>query len=313
MLLFILLIDVRAAYAAGVFNPNASTITLPATIDIPNTTSVGQILWTSNRIHTLLTDSATSTSRFSTGVIGGNLSTYGNNVFETGVKGVGFRIVGEFRTPLTSLKMYFGELSDAFQWPGNSQSYRQEAYLELVSTSDTIESGSIDLSNILATLSFNLNNQGAINQRWQINITGKPVVKRVCFINNIPISVPMGSINKQSFNGLGTWPGDANTKNFSISLNCNTGARINLQINGDVQNAEQGIINISERNSSASGIGIQLLFNNNPVKLSDKISIGQVTNNTNYNIPLQARYYQIKDTITPGTVNAIASFTLTYD
>ncbi|HBV2141019.1 TPA: fimbrial protein [Klebsiella variicola] len=312
LLFFILLIEVRDGYAAGYFYPYYSHITLPATIDIPNMTSPGQVLWTSARINTTLRDGVTSRSRFSTRVNGGILSTYGNNVYETGVKGIGFRIVGNFKTPLTSLNMIFGEESDLYDWPGDQSLFvTQEAYLELVSTSDAIESGTINLSNIYGRVAFNY--QDGDRQQWNIRITGTPVVKRACGIINTTISVPMGEIKKLSFNGPGTWPGDANTRKFAISLNCDVGARINLKIDGDIQNAEQGIVNISEGDNSASGIGIQLLFNNKPIILSNQIDIGKATNNVNYSIPLQARYYQIREKITPGKANAIATFTLTYN
>ena len=313
MFLLILFFTLKNVHAAGVFWPNNSNINLPATIEISKATSVGQVLWTSNRVTTTLRDGVTSKSRFSTSISGANLSTYGNNVYDSGVKGIGFRIVGVFKTPSETLNMYFGNESKLYSWPGDMNVYvTQEAYLELVLTSDSIDSGTVDLTGINAKLAFNLQDVSDVNQRWVITINGTTVIKKICYLNDLAISVPLGDIRKTSFNGPGTWPGDNNTRNFNVSLNCDAGARVDLKIDGNAYNAEKGIINISKINSSASGIGVQILYNNTPINLSMPIGLKEVVVDGIYNFTFQARYYQIENTIRPGIANAIATFTLTY-
>lgn len=78
-------------------------------------------------------------------------------------------------------------------------------------------------------------------------------------------------------------------------------------------NANEGILNLnSSGTDAAKGVGVQLLFNNSPFSSGTPINIGTSTNNGLYNINLAARYYQI-GTISPGTANSTATFTITYE
>lgn len=145
-----------------------------------------------------------------------------------------------------------------------------------------------------------------------ISIAAFNVARIACTVGNSALSVPMGTVEKRAFSGPGTWPGDASTRSFTIPLNCNAGTRVSLQIDGSAQNAPQGVLNLAGGAGSATGVGIQLLYNNAPLPLSTVISTGTATSEGTYSIPLQARYYQTASDITPGVANASATFTLVY-
>lgn len=156
------------------------------------------------------------------------------------------------------------------------------------------------------------NNSSWFSPESNINISAFNLTTTACTVDNKTVSVPMGIVKKQAFGGPGTGSGEINTREFIIPLSCDVGTRVNLQIDGNVQNAVDGVLNLSGGAGSASGVGIQLLHNNKPLPLSTIINIGTASNTGNYNIPLKARYYQTSNVITPGVANSSATFTLTY-
>lgn len=157
------------------------------------------------------------------------------------------------------------------------------------------------------------NNAQRVNPEVAVNMTSFNVTTLACTVNNSAISVPMGTITKSSFSGPGTWPGDSNTKSFNIPLMCNANAKINLRIDGSVQNANQGLLNINTTSNAAKGVGIQLLYQDNPLVIGKNISVGTTSRNGDYNIALKSRYFQTASTITGGEANASATFTIIYE
>lgn len=131
-----------------------------------------------------------------------------------------------------------------------------------------------------------------------------------CSVNNSAISVNMGSIKKSAFSGIDSWPASTNTKDIDIALSCTAGTKVSLRVDGTAENSAKGILKLSAVPGAASGVGIQLLYNNSPLALASLLPIG--TAGTTMTIPLQARYYQTQSTVTPGAANSYATFTMTY-
>ncbi|MBV6694003.1 fimbrial protein [Serratia quinivorans] len=140
---------------------------------------------------------------------------------------------------------------------------------------------------------------------FNVNVTS-------CTVNNTSIPVGLGDVNKSVFTGVGsTSPETA----YNISLNCSTGTPVKLALDGtaDSSNATGVLALTSAGNSGvASGLGVQLLRNNTPVTLGSIITVGTTTSAGAYSIPLTARYYQTSSTVTAGTANSTATFTMTY-
>lgn len=162
--------------------------------------------------------------------------------------------------------------------------------------------------------SFILNNNQSswTTPESQILINSFNVTTLACSLGNTAISVNMGTVEKRAFGGIGTWPGDNNTKNLTIPLTCNAGTRVNIQLDGNVKNAAQGVLNLNSATNSATGVGVQLLYNNSPVQFNKAFLVGTAASEGNFNIPLQARYYQTANNITVGPANSTATFTMTY-
>lgn len=186
-----------------------------------------------------------------------------------------------------------------------------QARVRFYKTAQTTGTGTVSARTVGA---FILRHDKSIwqNPESAINIAAFNVTTIACTVSNTAISVPMGTVEKRAFNGQGTWPGDSNTRSFTIPLSCNAGTRVNLQIDGSAQNASQGVLNLNGGSGSASGVGVQLLYNNAPLPLSTSLNTGVASSEGVFSIPLQARYYQTDSNIIPGVANASATFTLTY-
>jgi type 1 fimbria pilin len=122
----------------------------------------------------------------------------------------------------------------------------------------------------------------------------------------------MRDVDKNAFSGKGSTPGDAYTQSFNLPMTCNAGTKVSVKMEGSIFDANRGVINTTSGNNAATGVGIQLLYNNLPMALGSDIAVGTSSTGGSFSVPLKARYYQTGDTITTGTANGVLSFTMTY-
>lgn len=121
----------------------------------------------------------------------------------------------------------------------------------------------------------------------------------------------MGFVVASKFKGIGS---TQNPMNFNISLDCDAKTSVNVTLDNvsELADAANGVLGLSSA-STASGVGIQILHKDSPVKFGSMINYSATTPTGGIvNIPFKATYYQTKKDIQPGTINATASFTMTY-
>ncbi|MFU9137964.1 fimbrial protein [Erwinia tasmaniensis] len=146
-------------------------------------------------------------------------------------------------------------------------------------------------------------------------IIGSGSVQTVaCSVTNRNILVNMPQAKKKDFSGTGSTSGETD---FAIHLNCDNETNINLTINvgsSGAADASNGILNLdnASTDTSASGIGIQILYGSAPFQLGKMLKIATTNADGTYALPLQARYYQTEPSVTPGKTEAGATFTMTY-
>ena len=132
-----------------------------------------------------------------------------------------------------------------------------------------------------------------------------------CQVLDTNLNIDMGYAFSTKFNGAGS---TQNPVDFNLSLNCDALTSVNVTLDNVTPLADpvNGVLGLSS-GSTAKGVGIQLLYNNMPVKFGTAIHYGTTaTQGENVKIPFRAAYYQTGTTLQPGTVNATASFTMTY-
>ncbi|MES2249877.1 MAG: fimbrial protein [Pseudomonadota bacterium] len=237
------------------------------------------------------------------------------NTYATPVPGVGLRIK-------------FSDNSPPGYWPvsanwssSNRVTFNQTTYLvfELVKTGPITAGGQItgqigvadvDYGNFRAA-TFSIN--GAIQIVPQI-LTCKA---------ESPPPVMLGNISSREFTGVGT---TTKATPFDIALTCSggaSGAAIGIHTTlTDQTHADNRSDTLSlTPNSTATGLGIQLLRGTTPIKYGQDssaagnpnqwLAVGSATNGT-YSIPLTGRYIQTAPKVTAGTANGRATFTMSY-
>ena len=145
------------------------------------------------------------------------------------------------------------------------------------------------------------------------------VVGPTCTVstNSKNISVPLGNQPISQFTGVGS---SSPSRGFNIDLlSCSNVKSVLLQFNAtpdsDYANAaQQGVIQLQSVANKATGIGVQLLKQDNvtPVPLNSQQSMWQGASTPTISLPFAVRYLQTRSSVTPGEANAVAQFVIAY-
>lgn len=325
-LLFIIIFLPTLSYAYTCTSGGAITISPPnMTVqrDLPVGSVIGSVTTPIvSAFNCTNSDPKLSFQEFGGKAYGTYLSVFNNQrVYSTNVAGIGYGITiiahsscSGYSLPINGTNNFDGNPNNKKICAVNgffaAQPIEGQIKVTFYKTATTTGSGPV---NSMTVAAFILRNNETTWQRPEVLVytTSFNVTTLACTVINTAITVPMGTVEKRSFSGVGTWPGDSNTKSFNIPLSCNLGTKVNLQIDGNAQNANNGVLNINSGTGSASGIGIQILYNDQPLVLGTSFLTDTTTNET-YNINLKSRYYQTSSNITAGSANSSATFTLTY-
>jgi type 1 fimbria pilin len=263
--------------------------------------------------------------------IGPRNETY--QTYATGVPGVGIRI---------RFESGYG-CQPGVWWPvtcsgllGGTQSGMDYYRVEFVKVGPVTAGGTV--SKIFATMDVS-GDPSPPPTTWIYYTWGLPPVLNpsvpTCKVTTPSITVPMGSVAANSFASVGSVSA---SQPFNIALYCSggtIGAYTNVYMTlTDVTNPANVTDTLSlNKSSTATGLGIQVLSGAQTIKFGPDSSaggslgdrpgpgsgIGVEPNqwfaggalNGTFNIPLAARYVRT-GTVTPGTANASATFTMSY-
>ncbi|MEQ4924044.1 fimbrial protein [Proteus hauseri] len=148
----------------------------------------------------------------------------------------------------------------------------------------------------------------------KINLAPLTIISSGCDVVNNNINVPMGSVAKSSFNGVGSVSPDS-INGFSIDLSCDPVSPIKIRFDGATDNQAAGTIVLNNANdtNTAKGYGIQVKYQNQPIKLGQLMTISERNNSAgHYSIPLEAGYIQTSDTTKAGKADGTLQFTMQY-
>jgi type 1 fimbria pilin len=163
-------------------------------------------------------------------------------------------------------------------------------------------------------------NQGMVGHTYgDDNVTGLQlilpavtIVPVACSITNSNIVVPLDDVLASNFISVST---TVKPKQFNINLNCDAGARVNAVLTGtqNTDTSTAGVLQLTGAGSAdvATGVGVQILYNNAPLALNNNMVLKTSTGGQEA-FPFTAQYYQTKDSVTAGSANAIATLNLTY-
>lgn len=295
--------------------PGTVTFTPPSTITLPDTLSVGDVLWTSAPIVPADYPTLTCSGNTSSGVINqaGMPTGSDNTLFPTDVPGLAYRLLHpDMSNPLHA---YPDEII-----PAGTYNFTVATALQLVVTG-AIAPGSafnggqfaqwnLDMCDMP---SFFCRKSRGTNPVEIFNSSGIRFTAPACTIVTDPTVVTLPVVITSSFNAPGAVAGQTP---FNVQLNCpSTAAGANIAItlatNSPIAGAT-GVIANTTGSGFAKNVGVQVLDGDgNPVYFGTAIPAGTVTAG-NFNVQLNARYYQTSATVTAGQVKATATYTITY-
>ncbi|HKM95724.1 MAG TPA: fimbrial protein [Buttiauxella sp.] len=148
----------------------------------------------------------------------------------------------------------------------------------------------------------------------EIDLTGGSVTQVACSIKTPNLVFPLGDVPVSTFgNTIGFIPDVSTTQN--LGLDCDAGANINVSLNGtqNPDSSDASVLALNNQGGSdvASGVGIQLLYNDAPLALNNTIVLKNSPGGVE-TFPLKARFIQTQTTVTAGDASTNATLQLTY-
>jgi type 1 fimbria pilin len=234
--------------------------------------------------------------------------------------GVGFRI----RNTAGAILVPFGYSSGSAVDVGPSQNGPNvlQGIFELVKIGDTTP-GSAGFGMFGTVPSREYANGGnaprsTINFQYTILNSSVPS----CSVTTKDVAVSMPYMKTTALQGVGATVG---TTPLNLGLQCEANANPSISFTDSASPSNQTNTLTLAPGSTATGLGIQLLYQTAPVMFGPAAYMYTTSNMPTTNslalgsmsgaqtVPLQARYIQTSATVTPGLIRAVATFTMTYN
>ncbi|MGX5011154.1 fimbrial protein [Enterobacter asburiae] len=240
----------------------------------------------------------------------------GRRVYSTNVPGVGYAIgMQDTNMCNTGVTTYVSESNNQNmlcwkQMGGLATYYAQgKAKLTFYKTANPIGAGTVNSTNVGAAI---LQDQTVWRPDAVLRINSFNVETSACSVINPVINVPLGEVSRTAFTGQGTTVAE---QHFTIHLDCDASTRVNLTLDDPTgSSTAPGVLPLTPATAvaTASGVGVQVLYNNTPVTFGSMFNVGSSVSQGTMEIALSARYYQTAARVTAGQANSMATFTLTY-
>jgi type 1 fimbria pilin len=249
-----------------------------------------------------------------------------NDVYQTSIPGLGVRYT--FNSPagqcnVANVTMQNGTitLTCPFSGPLNGPyiQYSVMVTASFVATGQIAPGASTLSSAPLISVSYTTDEGGPWGQTPVYTGSASGVLTHAtCSVNQTNVSVIMPTADTRAFSsGVGAV---AAPQPFSLSLSCATGATVLITLTDSVNPANRGTALQLAANSTAKGIGVQVLNSaGTPVAFgpdsatpgnTNQWTIGASPNGT-LQVPLTARYVRTGN-VSAGSVKALATFTMSY-
>lgn len=224
-----------------------------------------------------------------------------NQVYETNVPGIGIKVqAGTSVAYYTNPPMEQTSGNNGWAWSNWGTSFT-------ISIIKTGAAGDGDISGITAVMSLD-----GVGDLLTLNVNSGKVTALACAINASKINAPLGDVYLPSFTGGGSTP---KSYDFDVGLECDAGANINISLTGtqSAETSDTSILALTDdgEKNVATGVGVQVLYNNAPLKLNNNIVLKKSEGGQEL-FPFTVRYYQTKPKVTSGSANATATLNITY-
>lgn len=225
------------------------------------------------------------------------------DLYQSGLQGIGIRLQ-------LGMNTLSGSRNESLNGPATLND--DETIIFSLIKTGPVDPGALTYQDLLK-ISYTGENTGSVTAK-QVSLTGGVVSQASCQVTSPAVVVEMGNLEKKNLKGVNSV---AATRDFQISMNCNRNTNVNITFSPlSARSANsinlKGVVEGDAFSGAATGVGVQMLFGGAPIEFNTLLPVGTTTSDGIFNIPLQARYYQILDAVTPGLVNAMISFTMTY-
>ncbi|HFK6081977.1 TPA: fimbrial protein [Enterobacter cloacae] len=233
------------------------------------------------------------------------------NTYNTNIDGIGIRLslygsqsYAQFPTTETNLpfdtNIFLSGCATACD--NNFGTAYMMLVVELIKTAQTTSAGS---------LSYSVSNLITAGQLTMANIIVSANIKEsTCNVDAAtPDFVQLSPVTVSALPSVGSTAG---ATAFSIKLNCQGSPKVSITLTDKNQttSTEEGLLNV-DADSTSAGVGVQLLFNNSPVKLGEALDVG-IANNSAFEIPFVAQIIRTDTAISPGSFTAGFYYNISY-
>ncbi|MFD3245193.1 fimbrial protein [Rahnella aquatilis] len=237
-------------------------------------------------------------------------------VYTTGVEGIGIALTNSSGQRVIGASQNCDTRNTSLGALDTNKSYQISVTLSLVKTANDISDTALQQSQTRFGLGvYGKSGLGSGGGTNTLSYTGNILIRtESCDVLNKTIDVQLGTVWPGLFSGT-TAGGVTPDVPFSIELNCDAGANVNIRIDGTADDSlAAGVIKISSgTEGQASGVGIQILKGDTtPVSLGQQWAITPSASEGNLSIPFFARYYLNGQTLSSGSANGTATFTMIY-
>lgn len=244
------------------------------------------------------------------GYTGNAKATELENVYESGVPGVGIKVAWNRDPQARPAGMdggtYMTYPRSTTQFSRDTYTPAQRWWIQLVKTGP-IASGTYQIAPIRNYYHNLLTNELVFPSSQAI------YQKRGCRLLDANKEVHLAKANLRDFSGPGS---TARPHTFQIPLECDPELHVSYSLDAPLK-ASPSVVKNSDTRATARGVGMQLLREPGgmPVVFGEKVFHALLPSGQEafVNIPLTARYYQYDTRLVPGTVEALVQLTLYYE
>lgn len=241
-------------------------------------------------------------------------------IFESGIPGVGY-IIGlkDFNgSEYTPLQTGITQSYPASGTSGFAQNLGWSAKVTFIKTGTALKSGLYTTPTIQAAILTAYNNETKTAQVI-INPTTITVAASGCTVNTKSANVDLGTLDIRTLSTVGS---TSPSGTFNVTLTCDQNIAVNAVMTDQTTPSNSSSVVTLTGDSTASGVGVQFFYNGiGPLSMGpDSTADGtlnqffiQTTSSANQvlSLPFQAQYIRTGDLV-PGTANALASITFSY-
>lgn len=176
-----------------------------------------------------------------------------------------------------------------------------------------VSPGTLQLKNNVVGFGNYVGTTGGANLNLQIPAAS--ITPRACTLVNANQVVVLPPRSTGDFSGGAQGPvgGTAGATPFSIQLNCDANLAVSFRLDGPEVAGATGVLANATGAGRATGVGVQVLRSGSPLALATvHFHANSGGSGGLVSVPMEARYYKTAPTVTPGTVSATATLTMTY-